>query len=269
MPPYHWHSQRVGTQGPKILLLHGTGTSTHSWAPVMSLLEDQAQICAVDLPGHGYSDTPSIGWSTLANCTHGINLLMKCLDFNPDLIVGHSAAAAIAVSLAPKFGPHTRVMCVNAAFSQFAGIAGIMFPYIAKFAATAPFSARLLSLAAQDTSRVKRLLDGTGSNLPEESLRAYLSLFQSEKHVRGTLHFMAQWNLSNFLETLGQTQTSITFLTAQNDKTVNPEISRHWANKIKGAEMIEIPQFGHLIQEEAPTLVAERILAAALEPIVR
>lgn len=264
-PPYGWHVQRIGTTGPKILLLHGTGASTHSWAPMISFLKNKAQLCAIDLPGHGYSNTPPIGKSTLANCTHGAGILLQNLDFVPDVIVGHSAGAAIAVSLAPDFVTAPKVICVNAAFGQFSGLAGVMFPYFAKIAAAAPFSARLLALAAQDASRIKRLLDGTGSNVSDESLRAYSTLFQSKDHIQGTLQFMAEWDLGAFLDDLGQTKSAITFLTGQRDKTVPPHISRHWANTIKNAEIFEIPELGHLMQEEAPKIIADHIMAVALD----
>lgn len=262
--PFRWHAQRVGTTGPKILLLHGTGASTHSWAPLISVLQNKAQLCAIDLPGHGFSDTPPIGQSTLANCTRGVAMLLRNLDFAPDVIVGHSAGAAIAVSLASDFNLRPKVICVNAAFGQFSGLAGVMFPYFAKIAAAAPFSARLLALAAQDMSRVKRLLDGTGSCVSDESLRAYATLFQSKDHVQGTLQFMAEWDLGTFLDGLGQTKSEITFLTGQRDKTVPPHISHHWANVIADAAIFEIPALGHLMQEEAPKTIADHIMAVAL-----
>lgn len=190
-------------------------------------------------------------------------MLLDCIDFKPDVIVGHSAGAAIAVSLAPALGPQTKVICVNAAFGQFSGIAGILFPYFAKIAAIAPFSATILTRVAQDTSRVKRLLDGTGSQVPEESLRAYSTLFRSKAHIQGTLQFMAQWDLGAFLDTLAQSATQVTFVTGQRDKTVPPDISRQWAHTMTQAQLIKIPEYGHLIQEEAPETIADQIMVVA------
>ena len=40
----------------ELLLLHGTGASTHSWRDLVPLLARQAGVVAVDLPGHGFSD---------------------------------------------------------------------------------------------------------------------------------------------------------------------------------------------------------------------
>lgn len=252
-----WHSQTVGDCGPRVLFIHGTGASTHSWAPVLDILKDSAISCAVDLPGHGFSTLPATGHSTLRACTMGISDFLKEIDFTPDLIVGHSAGAAIAVSLATKLGPATRVLCINAAFGQFPGLAGVMFPYFAKAAAATPFAAHVLSIMAHDTQRVQRLLDNTGSKVPPQSLRCYTTLFKSRRHVQGTLQLMAEWDLHDFLGSLPKTKNPITFVTGLSDKTVPPDISRKWANTLPQAHLHEIVGCGHLVQEEAP----QRIVA--------
>lgn len=247
-----WHSQTVGHHGPRVLFVHGTGASTHSWANVIDILKDRAISCAVDLPGHGFSSLPTAGHSTLRGCTVGISAFLREIDFSPDLIVGHSAGAAIAVSLAAELGPATRVLCINAAFGQFPGLAGVIFPYFARAAAATPFTSHVLSIMANDTHRVQRLLDNTGSKVPPQSLRCYTTLFRSKRHVQGTLQLMAEWDLRDFLRTLPNFTNPITFVTGLSDKTVPPDISRQWANTLPQAHLHEIVGCGHLIQEEAP-----------------
>ena len=75
---------------------------------------------------------------------------------------------------------------------------------------------------------------------------------------------MAEWDLGTFLDGLGQTKSEITFLTGQLDKTVPSYISHHWANVIADAAIFEIPELGHLMQEEAPKTIADHIMAVAL-----
>lgn len=256
-----WHSQTLGTQGPKILLLHGTGASTHSWAGLVDIMKDTATLCAVDLPGHGFSTRPRLGLSTLEACTLGLIDYLAQTKFVPDIIIGHSAGAAIAAHLAPNLSQKTQVFCINAAFGEFPGLAGIMFPYLAKLAALAPFSPSILTYMAQDRARVQRLLAGTGSQVPQASLRAYCALFQSQDHVKGTLQLMAEWDLKTFLRTLTTLPNQVTFLTGMGDKTVPAQISRDWAQKMPNARIIEHVGYGHLIQEEAPSIVAEHISA--------
>ena len=50
-----WHYQLIGKTGnPIILLIHGAGASSHSWANLIPKLQE-FQVLAVDLPGHRFS----------------------------------------------------------------------------------------------------------------------------------------------------------------------------------------------------------------------
>ena len=49
-----FHVQVAGS-GPVLLLLHGTGASTHSWRKLLPLLHEQFTVVVPDLPGHGFS----------------------------------------------------------------------------------------------------------------------------------------------------------------------------------------------------------------------
>ena len=53
-----WHVQIMGA-GPPLLLVHGTGASTHSWRDLMPLLAERYRVVAPDLPGHGFTQMPA------------------------------------------------------------------------------------------------------------------------------------------------------------------------------------------------------------------
>jgi magnesium chelatase accessory protein len=256
---YKWHFQLIGAGKPTVLLIHGTGASTHSWAPIIQYLSDHCQILALDLPGHGFSGIPPFGRSTLDAITDGVTQLLTDLNLTPFHIVGHSAGAAIAVQLAARTMISTPVTCINAAFGNFSGMAGIMFPYIAKLAAIAPFSSSFIAQMAQDTNRVGNLMDSTGSKLSADQLRGYQFLFQRKQHVQGTLQLMADWNLDSFLSKLTLVQNQIQFVTGKNDLTVPPSVSQDWAKRIQTATILEYERYGHLIHEEAPEIIAPLI----------
>lgn len=64
-----WHVQAMGApEAPVLLLLHGTGAATHSWAGLAPLLAARFRVIAPDLPGHGFTDplppggSPCRGW---------------------------------------------------------------------------------------------------------------------------------------------------------------------------------------------------------------
>ncbi|HEX8256827.1 MAG TPA: alpha/beta hydrolase [Allosphingosinicella sp.] len=52
------HMIRTG-EGPKLLLVHGLGSSAASWAPIAPALAQGRELIAIDLPGHG--ETPAEG----------------------------------------------------------------------------------------------------------------------------------------------------------------------------------------------------------------
>ena len=57
-----WHVQyasHADAQAPTVLLLHGTGASTHSWRDVFPLLAAQCSVLALDFPGHAFTATPA------------------------------------------------------------------------------------------------------------------------------------------------------------------------------------------------------------------
>ena len=130
---HSWHIQRLGKSGgKKILFIHGTGSSCHSWSKTAEFLLSQYEILLIDLPGHGFSDLPAPNKSSLREIVNGSMDLLGKIDFSPDLIVGHSAGAAIAVILSEKMKVSNGAMCINAAFGEFPGLAGVMFPIFAK-----------------------------------------------------------------------------------------------------------------------------------------
>ena len=105
-----WHVQHLGaqrldeeapiSQRPKLLLVHGTGASTHSWMGVIPLLIDEFEILAIDLPGHAFTHALASGHASLPAMSKALHQLLQQMDFQPDLVIGHSAGAAIVVRMA-------------------------------------------------------------------------------------------------------------------------------------------------------------------------
>ena len=157
-----WHAQRMGA-GRKMLLVHGTGASTHSWRALAPLLAERFDILAPDLPGHGFSDSLRSGVASLPAMSKALHQLLETLDFQPDIVVGHSAGAAILARMcldgmiAPKL-----LVSLNGAFLPFEGLAGQLFPPMARLLFLNPIAPRLFAWSA-DKAAVSRLLRGMGS----------------------------------------------------------------------------------------------------------
>lgn len=264
-PPHHWHVQEMGS-GPLALLIHGAGASTHSWRDIMPALARTHRVIALDLPGQGFTRAGARRRLSLAGMSEDITSLCLAQGWQPSLIIGHSAGAAVALALAQNLtGPSGQppdIVGINAALGRFEGVAGWLFPALAKLLALNPFTASLFTLGADKTTRARRLIEGTGSRISPEGLALYARLIGDREHVDATLQMMAQWTVDGLLEALPGIMARCLLVTGARDLAVPPETSIRAANRMPRARAITLDGLGHLAHEEDP----ERVLGVILDP---
>lgn len=259
--PHKWHVQEAG-QGPLLLLLHGAGGGTQSFRHLIPLLTPTHRVVAIDLPGQGFTRLGAQARCRLETMSEDIAALCELESWRPDAIIGHSAGAAVAFDLAPQLhGRAPRVIGINAALSNFKGVAGVMFPLMAKALAMMPGVASLFTASNGNPRSVQRLIDGTGSKLPPDDLRHYGALVSDRGHVNATLQMMAQWDLGLLLSRLPETDVHGLLIASTGDRAVPAQTSRDIAAQLPYLEYAELEGLGHLAHEEAPDAVARLILA--------
>ena len=253
-----WHVQTMG-EGPDILLIHGTGASTHSWRDVMPLLATTNKVHAIDLPGHGFTSQANTQGRSLNGMVHGITDILRVLNIKPSIVVGNSAGSAILARMcAMNHVAPTRFISFNGAFFPIAGLAGAVFSPIAKTFAAIPFMPNLFARMA-DANAVSRLMADTGSKLSPEGLALYQRLFRSPPHIEATLGMMAAWDLSGMTQDLSRLKTQTIFVAAQNDKTIPPAVAHQAAALTPHAQVVTVANYGHLMHEEDPKQAADII----------
>ncbi|MFC4947519.1 alpha/beta fold hydrolase [Pseudonocardia sp. GCM10023141] len=90
-----------GGSGEPLLLVHGIGTTRDDFAALRSRLEDEFDVVAVDLPGHGRS-APIMGRPTVAAVTDAIERDLDALGIGDVHVLGDSLGARIALELAVR-----------------------------------------------------------------------------------------------------------------------------------------------------------------------
>lgn len=255
-----WHVQVMG-EGPVVLLLHGTGASTHSWRALMSLLARRFTVIAPDLPGQGFSvPAPSAAFS-IEGMADAVTALLAVLGVQPSLVVGHSAGAALGArmcldgSIAPA-----RLVSINGALLPLGGWAGQVFSPLARLMVKLPGMPRFFAWRAADAAVVRRLLDDTGSKLDATGVELYARLFRRPEHVAGTLGMMAAWDLPALSRDLPRLATPLTLIIGQRDRTIRPTEARRLHRMLPQARIVALPGLGHLAHEEAPESVLHAIL---------
>ena len=251
VPPHKWHLQSLG-DGPDLLLLHGTGASTHSFAQQLPYLAKSYRATAVDLPGQGFSRLGNRNRCGMRDMAADIRRLLEAEDIAPKYIVAHSAGAAVALEMAPSLPDLKRIVALNAALESFPGPAGVVFPAMAKVLSLLPGTARMFSFVASGKDSVTNLIQSTGSRLPAAQLDCYRRLLERPEHVEAALLMMAQWDLNPLLAKLPQVTTPTVFLGGANDRAVSPGAARRAAQVMPKARFELIANLGHLMHEEAP-----------------
>lgn len=258
-----WHVQVAG-EGPVLLMLHGTGGSTHTWAGMIRDLAADFTVVAPDLPGHGFTATPGEYGLSLPGMAREIADLLAALDLTPILGVGHSAGAAILAWMSLDGLPPLRgMMAINGAFLPFGGLAGRIFSPLAKLMALSPFTPRLFASQHADPVVIGRLLRGTGSDIDARGAEIYRRLIGSPRHVAGALGMMANWDLRRLEREVADLQIPVTLVSCAGDRTVRPHQAATVAARIPAATVIALPWGGHLGQEERPSEMAELLRTMA------
>jgi len=96
------HYHRTGGEKPPLVLAHGFSDNGLCWTRLARALEDDYDLIMPDARGHGLSERVEAGESVdLAADLAG---LIEALGLEKPGVVGHSMGAAIAASLAARYG---------------------------------------------------------------------------------------------------------------------------------------------------------------------
>jgi len=265
-----WHVQvmparQAATKSPPpvLLLVHGTGASTHSWRSALPLLSRSFTVVAPDLPGHGFSGTPPPQGYALPAMAAALRELLEKLQVTPAIAVGHSAGAAILawMCLEKMIAPQ-HLVSLNGALLPLSGLPGEVFSPLARLLSGSRVIPRLFAWRAADPAVRERLLRGTGSTIDGEGSALYGTLMSNAQHAAAALAMMAQWDLRPLQRELpgfSKLPCALTLVVGDNDRTVSPGESRRVQAMLPGARLISVGRLGHLAHEERPAEVCDLI----------
>jgi magnesium chelatase accessory protein len=258
-----WHVQEFG-RGPVVLLLHGTGASTHSWRQVAPLLAKRFNVIAIDLPGHGLSEMPARDIMSIYGMGLAIKSLLETLGKSPELVVGHSAGGAVAVhmSIEGRASPKA-IIGLNAALLPLSGNAAQLFAPLARMLTRIPIVPKIFARRAFDRETVAAMIANTGSQLDDTGIDLYHRLAQRPGHVAAALAMMAEWDLPRLQGDLRRLKTPLVLIVGSADRSISPSDAKRIKAVLPQTKVIRLHGLGHLAHEEAPELIVQTIKAVA------
>ncbi|MDH7485722.1 MAG: alpha/beta hydrolase [Anaerolineae bacterium] len=224
---------------PPLVLVHGAGGTHLHWPPQLRRLRD-ANVYALDLPGHGHS----LGQGRDSIAAYGAVILAwaEALALPPFVLAGHSMGGAIALDFALNHAERLAGLVLVASGARLRVHPDILQGVQDDFPATA-----------------KLLCDWAhGERASEHSRRQYLRrlLEVNPGVLRGD--FLA-CDAFDVRPRLGEIAVPTLVIGGSEDRLTPPRFSEYLREHIPNAQLLLVEGAGHMVMLERPQAVTEAI----------
>jgi len=250
------HYKIAGSGRPAFFLLHGFASSTFSWREVMRPMAEWGTVVAFDRPGFGLTERP-LRWDgpnpyspeAQVNLTVG---LMDALGIERALLVGNSAGGAIALLTALTYPERTEALVlVSPAVYVSDRVPGWM-----RLLFNTPQMRRLGPLMARSVRNwgidLARSAWHDPTKLTPEIWEGYTRPLRAKNWDRALWEVIRATHPLGLEKRLGEIRVPVLVITGDDDRVVPTEQSIRLAREIPGAQLVVIPECGHVPQEECP-----------------
>ena len=264
------HYKEVGQGEPALVLLHGFAASTFSWREVMDpLAGDGHRVVAFDRQGFGLTERPMPGeWQgespyspeAQADLTVG---LMDALEIERAVLVGNSAGGTTAVLTALTHPERVeKLVLVDPAIYQGGG--SPLPRWLSPLLRT-PQARRLGPLFVRSIQEWGQEFGRSAwhdpSKFTPEIWEGFTRPLRAENWDRALWELTAASHPLGLEDRLDEIGVPVLVITGDDDRIVPTEQSVRLASELPGAELVVIPNCGHVPQEECPEAFLEAVRA--------
>lgn len=267
------------TDGPLVLLVHGTGAWSETWRAVLTALAGAGfRVVALDLPPFGYSERPPE--RRYAKAEQGARILgvLDALDAPSAILVGHSFGGGPTVEAAMHAPARVRgLVLVAAALGIVAeGSLPPTPPAIARaVVGVAPLRTGLVAAFLTNPSFTRRLLRGFVAD-PAAATEERAAVYRRPLTVRGTTAAIASWlpelvappapSRSESAAAYRALTMPVVAIWGDRDTVTPLPQGEHLVSLLPHGRLEVMPGVGHIPQIESPEAFTE-ILLRTLAPL--
>lgn len=259
-----------GSGGPTLVAVHGLGGSSLNWLPLMQELAGEVDVVALDLPGFGESPPPRDGDYSPSGHARAVAAVIADLG-RPVHVIGNSLGGAVSVQLAARWpsAVESLTLISPALPTRRVGRGSAHLPVIAIPGVGESLVGRYAQMAAE--LRMQSTIDACFAD--QARLPTYLrSALLAEVYQRDALPYAHDAFLSSlrglmatFLDPgprrpwrlAAQVSSPVLALYGEDDVLVDARGAMKAARTFPRAEVVVVPDCGHVAQMEHPALVAD------------
>ena len=238
-------------RGQAVLLLHGGVSDGREWLPLMTDVEEVADVVALDVPGCGGSDDPPAG-CTLASLADDVAGAVRALDLAPVHLGGLSFGGGLALQVAIG---HPQVVRSLLLFSAYAGWAGSLPPE--EVAARRAWAMTFLT-GARPSDPAELVPGLLGSRLPPE-LADLLEQVAAGARPGPTMRLLEAFAESDLSADLGDVRCPTVVVHGELDERAPRPVAEALHRGIPGSRLVVLPGVGHMVNLEARAETAELV----------
>ena len=237
-----------GGSGPDLVFLHGAGGLTAE-DPFLNALAANHHVYAPLIPGYGDSDEAPEIRDMLDFTLHGWDVV-EALGLKDPILVGHSMGGMIAAEMA-AIAPNdlTRLALIAPA-----GLWDDDHPVVDMFS-TLPFE--MPQLLFHDAEAGAAILTA-GRNVEDPGfLQAYLVTNARQLGMAGRILFPIPER--GLAQRLYRIKARTVIVWGDSDRLISPTYAHAFKKGIAGAQLVSIPEAGHMVILEKPQAVVEAV----------
>jgi pimeloyl-ACP methyl ester carboxylesterase len=250
------HGSHVRTDGnngasgtiPVVILLHGLGSSLHTWEPWARSLSAHYRVVRFDLPGFGLTGADPSGDYSDARGIAVLLALMDALSIRRVSLIGNSMGGKLAWQFAALHPDRVaRLVLISPD-----GFASPGFEYGKQ--AEVPVVARLLPYTLPTWMLRMNLAPAYAdkARLTEETVTRYRDLMLAPGVRQALLDRTAQVRLEPPEPMLKRTQAPTLLVWGEKDALIPFSNAQDYLRTLPDARLVSFPNLGHVPQEEDP-----------------
>ncbi len=242
--------------GPAVIMLHGLGSSLHTWEPWAQALSAHDRVIRFDLPGFGLTGPDPSGDYTDARSVQVLAALMDALSVKRASLIGNSMGGKFAWMFAAAY-PDRVVKLVLISPDGFAspGFAYDKTPEVPLMAKLLPYTLPRFMLRANVAAAY-----ADPNKLSDAVLDRYRDMMLVPGNRQALLDRTAQVRLEPPEPLLRRIQAPTLLVWGEKDALIPFSNARDYLAAIPNSRLVSFPDLGHVPQEEAP--------ARSLAPVV-
>jgi len=242
---------------PAVIFLHGFGSSLHTWDGWAESLSGRYRVARLDLPGSGLSPPDPTGRYDDERAFELVSGVMAHLGVEQAAIVGNSVGGRIAWSFAAAY-PEKVTRLVLVAPDGFAST-GFEYGEAPEVGAVTHAMRVVMPRSLVRMNLAQSYADP--DRLDAETVDRYFALLRAPGARRALIHRMEQTVLEPPEDRLRAIQSPVLVLWGEQDRLIPVSNAQDYMALLPDAELVVLPDAGHLPQEEIPQ--------RSLEPVAR